>query len=319
MPGPSPRVSIGLPVYNGERYLEVAIRSLLDQTFGDFELVICDNASTDRTEEICRAFAAQDGRIRYHRNPSNLGAARNFNLTFELSSGEYFRWASYDDLCAPTCLERCVEVLDKDPSIVMCYPRTVIIDEEDREVARREEGLALLDSDPVKRHRAFHRRFRRTWLCNPVFGLMRRDVLAKTGLLGAYNSADVILLARIALLGRIYEVPEYLFFRRLHSQTSVRANPSAQSLAEWFDPRNRGRIVLPLWKVFREHLRIIRDRSLALGDASLTPFGRARCYSHMMVWLLRYAPWLTRDLVRATMSIMARVIRRSSDSAIAPG
>ena len=95
-----PRVSIGMPVYNGEKYLEEAIQSILAQTYSDFELVISDNASTDKTQEICLEYAARDSRVRYHRNEKNLGAAPNYNRTFELSTGQYFKWADYDDLLA---------------------------------------------------------------------------------------------------------------------------------------------------------------------------------------------------------------------------
>src|SRR5215471_14033382 len=100
------RVSLGLPVYNGQRYLAGAIQAILDQTFSDFELIICDNASTDETESICRDLAARDPRVRYHRNPANIGAAPNFNKTFELSTGEYFKWLAHDDLHEPTYLQR---------------------------------------------------------------------------------------------------------------------------------------------------------------------------------------------------------------------
>ena len=75
----TPRVSIGLPVYNGEKYLEGSIQSILSQTYEDFELIICDNCSTDTTPQICERFAQQDARVRYHRNPENLGANGNFN------------------------------------------------------------------------------------------------------------------------------------------------------------------------------------------------------------------------------------------------
>src|SRR3954470_1068595 len=93
-----PRVSIGLPVYNGQRFLAPAVSSLLAQTFADFELVICDNASTDDTEAICRRFAERDPRVRYHRNEQNVGAAPNFNRALALSTGQYFKWAAHDDL-----------------------------------------------------------------------------------------------------------------------------------------------------------------------------------------------------------------------------
>lgn len=89
------RVSIGLPVYNGEQYLAKALDSLLAQTFTDFEVIISDNASTDRTSEICAAYLERDPRIRYYRNQQNIGAAPNFNRTFELATGMYFKTCSY--------------------------------------------------------------------------------------------------------------------------------------------------------------------------------------------------------------------------------
>ena len=129
MPAQQPRVSMGLPVYNGEQYLATALDSLLAQTFTDFEIVISDNASTDATEEICRRYAARDARIRYVRQPENRGSVFNFNHVFELARGEYYRWHAHDDVCAPTFLDRCVELLDQDPTIVGCHSLKVKIDQ----------------------------------------------------------------------------------------------------------------------------------------------------------------------------------------------
>ena len=124
----TPRVSIGLPVYNGEEFLEEAIVSILSQTYQDFELIISDNASTDLTEKICQKYAAQDARIVYSRNVENVGIMNNHNLTFRRARGEYFRFAGYDDVWAPTLLERLVTELDKRPEVVVCYPAFVLID-----------------------------------------------------------------------------------------------------------------------------------------------------------------------------------------------
>src|SRR5262249_60446249 len=104
--------SVGLPVFNGESYLESAITSVLGQTFEDFELIICDNASTDRTAEICNDYAARDSRIRYFRNPRNLGAAPNYNLAFSQARGRYFKWLAHDDRMRPSFLAKTVRVLD---------------------------------------------------------------------------------------------------------------------------------------------------------------------------------------------------------------
>lgn len=304
MMGRHPRVSIGLPVFNGERYLEEAIQSLLSQTFSDLELVICDNASTDRTAEICDKYAALDERIRYHRNPRNLGASRNFNLTFECSTGEYFRWAAYDDLCAPQLVERCVAVLDADPSVVLCYPKTVTIDEKGVVVGPHEDNLVLLDHDAAERHKAILRRFRTNARCEPVFGLMRREALAGAGLLGNYNSADVILLQKLSLLGRFQEVPEHLFFRRFHPLISTRANPTPEAIAAWFDPNNRARVVAPKWRLFTERFK-------GIHATPLNVLTRMRCYSQVAQEMLWWSPGLGMELVRMTKVSFLRFSRSS--------
>jgi glycosyltransferase involved in cell wall biosynthesis len=123
------KVSIGLPVFNGENYLEAAVDSILAQTFKDFELIISDNASTDRTQEICQRYCGRDSRVRYFRSEQNHGAAWNFNRVFELASGEYFKWAAHDDMIAPDFLQKCVAVLDEDPTVVLCHSQVQFINE----------------------------------------------------------------------------------------------------------------------------------------------------------------------------------------------
>ena len=150
--GASPTISIGLPVWNGARYLADAIESILSQTFTDFELIISDNASTDDTAQIAQNFAERDRRIRYHRNEENIGGARNENLTFELSRGRYFRLSAYDDLVEPTLLERCVETLEQDPDAVLCFPETLVIDERG-EVTHAEANTRGTASSPSQRFR----------------------------------------------------------------------------------------------------------------------------------------------------------------------
>ncbi len=92
-----PTVNIGMPVYNAENYLQGALDSLLAQDYGDFDLLISDNASTDRTQEICLDYTARDRRVRYQRNGRNIGAADNFNRVLEPACGKYFMWAAHDD------------------------------------------------------------------------------------------------------------------------------------------------------------------------------------------------------------------------------
>jgi glycosyltransferase involved in cell wall biosynthesis len=112
-------VSIGMPVYNGERFLRQALDALLAQDYEHFELVISDNASTDKTRAICLEYAARDERIRYYRNDENTGALRNFNRVFELSSGEYFMWAAHDDRWEPSFISRLMEAFRNNAEVVL--------------------------------------------------------------------------------------------------------------------------------------------------------------------------------------------------------
>jgi glycosyltransferase involved in cell wall biosynthesis len=125
----APRLSIGLPVYNGQKYLSESLDALLGKSYTNFELVISENASTDSTEEICRRYAAMNSRIRYIRQARNIGAAPNHNVVFQESRGELFKWASHDDLYGRDLLARCVEVLDERPDVVPAHAYKAVIDQ----------------------------------------------------------------------------------------------------------------------------------------------------------------------------------------------
>jgi glycosyltransferase involved in cell wall biosynthesis len=282
------RVGIGLPVRNGERYLEQAIASLLEQTLTDFELVISDNCSTDGTEEICRAAAANDERVRYERSTANRGGAWNFNHVFGLTSSEYFKWAAYDDACEPTFVERCVAALDAVPEAALAYPRTRFIDEESRLVHDHDDHLALEQPSPHDRLRAL---VTALGYANPIYGLIRSDALRKTRLHGAYPSSDYVLLCELALAGTFIEIPQPLFLRRLHPEMSRSVNPSAAEAAVWFRPQAQPRYRAESWRLFVEHLN-------GIARAPLPPLERLRCgVAFAEVGGRRYAHHLVRELM----------------------
>jgi glycosyltransferase involved in cell wall biosynthesis len=250
-----PRVSIGLPVFNGEKFLEQTLEALLEQTYENFELIISDNASTDRTSEICRTYAAKDRRIFYYRHCENMGAARNFNRVFEWSRGEYFKWAAVDDLCAPSFLQCCVEVLDRQRDAVICHPLTKIIDAQGLVLGDAPNRLNLQSPLPRQRFMQF---LRITGECNAVFGLIRSSALERTNLMGNYIASDTGLLAELSLYGKIIEIPEYLFFRRDHPAASSR-NKGQTQLLEFYDPKLKGRIVFPKWRrIYENWVAVVR-------------------------------------------------------------
>jgi len=292
-------VSIGMPVYNGERYLEEALESLLSQSFTDFELIISDNDSTDNTGEICKRYAAKDSRIKYQRFDTNVGATRNYNHVVDEAVGKYFKWAAHDDLCEPAYLQRCVEVLDNHPEVGLCYPKTTIINENGERVRDFDDGLDLFMNDPDQRYRCFHRRFRAPGECNAVFGLMRTELLRATPRIGNYPASDKILLAEFALLGKLYEVPENLFLRRDHAETSIRSNPGYADRAAWFDPDKRHKLVFPSWRWLLEYIR-------AINRVPLSPVIRWRCYLETINWLIWNRRHFREDLTGALRELLYR-------------
>lgn len=274
--GERPKVSVGLPVYNGADYVGDAIASILAQTLTDFELVICDNASTDGTEEICRSYAAKDSRIIYYRHPENLGASANFDKVFELSSGRYFRWHGHDDMIAPEFLEKLVAVLDEDPGCVLVYPRAVMIDELAEEKWCFLEYMACPSEDPAERLNAFMGHARDDYT-NPVFGLMPSEVVAKTELIRPYLASDRVFLAHIAMMGRCREIPDLLFLRREHKKMSTAAHKNKRDLRAWYD-RKRPLLMFKTWRLIREYLKVINMTSMDFS-------ARLRCYGVFLKWV----------------------------------
>ena len=284
-----PKVSVGIPVYNGERFIAETIDSILAQTFGDFELIISDNASTDGTEKICRQYADDDGRIRYVRNRENLGAAYNYNQTFHLSSGEYFKWACHDDLLRPEFLERCVELLDRDPSAVLVYTDWAPIDETGDPVQRPEPRYSpwRADSpDPVERTRFTFRMERRP--PSAIYGLFRSDVLRGTGLYRATHGGDHIMIAEISLYGPLREVPEVLFLNRWHGESGSKIPTFRERVDWWLPASHRGRLGRGPIGAFLLFAKTMAQTAVAqVGSIQRAPLSSAdkiRCYAQLPLW-----------------------------------
>mgnify|MGYP001066964312 CR=1 FL=1 len=280
-----PRVSIGLPVFNGEKYLEEALDSILAQTYQDFELIISDNASTDHTQQICLDYVTKDSRIRYYRNKQNLGAPRNFNKVFKLSSGEYFKWAAYDDLIAPEYIHKCVNVLNNDPSIVLCHSKTGRIDEQGTLIGNYDDRT-LRRVSSWKPHERFGDLISIRNPCWSIFGVIRTSSLRKTPLHGSYIGADRNLLAEIGLWGRLYEIPQHLFFRRDHDQAYTRRfceQGFAINVAKYDEQfawwTKDSWTYFPNWKNFFEFLRSIKRVQLKWTE-------RLLCINEILRWLI---------------------------------
>ncbi len=268
------RVSIGLPVYNGENYLVTAVESVLNQSYSHWELVICDNASTDGTERLGRDFADNHRQISYYRQSENVGAAPNFNATFHHANGEFFQWLAHDDYLHPEWLARCVAALDSNPKAHLVYGQEMGIDgagaiigkrpylQPNSRATARERMYAILSNDRGS---------------PAVFGLMRREILARTDLIGGYDASDQVLLVDMAMQGQIIELKDWLYFHREHAERSVNAYRDRHAANVWFATGNKGKKTYPEWQLMREYLRVIWRAPIPAGE-------RRDCFVQFMRW-----------------------------------
>jgi glycosyltransferase involved in cell wall biosynthesis len=254
MPEAAPLVSIGLPVFNGEALIGRALESLLTQDFRDFEIIVCDNASQDATVQIAAAYADRDGRIRLYRNPQNLGLAGNFNRTFELSRGRYFKWAAHDDWHAPESLRVTVQAMEENPAATLCTTGVSVVDEHGAEFDRWVQPADLTGPEP---HRRMHQLLLTLGETHPMYGLISASALAQTQLIQGYVGSDRTLLSELSLLGPFVDVPEILHFYTVSASARRNYRPSV-----YYDPRNRGKLPLRTWRLIYEHLDLVRRSDL---------------------------------------------------------
>ncbi len=303
-----PLISVGLPVRNGENYLAPMLEGVLTQTHQDFELIISDNASKDRTADICLDFAKRDRRIRYHRQTTVLPPAVNHNFVLQKAGGGFFKWHSHDDVCGPEFLRKCLDALNDDRNAVLAYPRAKIIDSHGCEIEDYVYQMRTDDGRPYVRFGSMLRADHRRYAAYEIYGLMRMSALRLVPEMGSYVSADRVLLTRLALLGRFIPLSEYLFFSREHGNRSVRTLPGGIDARrkllrrilglgplpplEWWDPTKTGQVNFPEW-------RLIREYCASIDGVSLSPGEKVRCAIETLRWFTSDIPKLARDLLIA--------------------
>ena len=297
----APRLSIGLPVYNGENYLAESLEALLGQSYEDFELIISDNASTDSTPDICRRYERQDSRIRYVRQPRNIGLSPNHNFLIGQAKGELFKEASHDDLYGRDLLKRCVEALDEHPHVVLAHSWTAAIDGTGMVTQALEYPLATASPRAPERFRSIL--FGSSGLfessgpdgdavtradndgvirADDQYGVVRTDVLRRVAPLGSCHHADKLVVPEIALHGPFYQTPDWLFFRRDHPERAEHACPTMRTRCRNLDPRRANRLRHPTARLVAEYFW---GYVAAIRRAPLSSADRRECYRHLTEWV----------------------------------
>ncbi|MCH8124399.1 glycosyltransferase family 2 protein [candidate division KSB1 bacterium] len=283
----TPKVSIGMPVFNGAKFIDEALQSFLVQTFEDFELIISDNASSDSTESICREYARRDKRIKYYRQETNKGAIWNFNHVFKLARGKYFKWAAYDDICKPTFLARCIDVLDKDPSVLWCHTKSGKTDASGKEILRWKIGqnneLPRNNYNSPSPHRRFKGVLLGTNWCVDSYAVFRVDALKSTRMLLPCYGAEKVLLGEMSLRGCYKEVPEKLFYQRHHLDAASSLNSSVKQ-QRYMNPKNTNHFAFTRFKLLFGHV-------ISIIRTDLTTAEKILCFFVIFQYLLQFKKW----------------------------
>jgi glycosyltransferase involved in cell wall biosynthesis len=256
---------VGVPVFDGERYLAETLEALLAQDYRDLVVVVSDNASSDGTRAICEDFAARDPRVEYHREEVNRGGAWNFTRVLELARTELFAWNAADDVAAPGHLSRCVAALDAHPQAPLAYDRVRLIGPDSDVIGELgDEDLDLTAPRPSARLEHFLVR----QAVHIEYGVWRTEFLRAIGGEPEIRGGDVVLGARLLLRAPAVKVPEQLFFSRRHPEQGSALEGLAQ--VQENRPDARFRLTFPQTRILVELVRSV----LA---APLPPAERRRC------------------------------------------
>ena len=280
MPDKSPLVSIGMPLYNEERYLRQTLDSLISQDYTNFEIIISDNGSVDGTSNICQEYAAKDQRVHYYRNETNIGAAVNFKRVFELAQGDYFVWVAGHDLWHRTFLSRCLEILSQDASIVLCYPQALWINTDGQPLGLIPSSVETRGLDRISRLNVV------LWglgYCYPVYGLISSQALRKVSLGLQVIATDAIILTELSLLGAFAHISEPLLYMRkmddFGSWDKYIEKLFMQKLSDLSPP-------CLYWQMIDEHLKIVSKHIGSSLEKDAATLSTVLCLLTKYSWVL---------------------------------
>lgn len=280
VPEKKPLVSIGMPLYNEERYLCQTLDSLISQDYDNFELIISDNASVDSTPQICQEYAAKDARLHYHRNETNIGASANFKRVFQLSQGDYFVWVAGHDLWHSTFLSRCLETLLPDDSIVLCHPQALWIDTDGQQLGLIPSSVETRGLNQISR---FHVVLWGLGYCYPIYGVISSKALRQANLGVEVIAHDAILLAELSLLGAFAHISQPLLYMRKMDDYG-----SWDKYVEKIFMQSLSSLSVPsmYWQMIDEHLKVVSKHINSSLEKDAATLSTVLCLLTKYSWVL---------------------------------
>ncbi len=279
-------VSIGLPVYNGAKYVGEAIETILAQDFQDWELIISDNGSTDDTPYICGEFTDRDDRIKFYPMQSNIGLFANFARVLSMANAPFFCWISHDDLRMPELLSKCLETFGDDESIAMVYPTTEMRGKKGQGVYP--DRFQVDQESPVMRFRQI------IWnlgACNMLHGVFRTDGLRRSRSMRKhlYRAFDNLILAETALRGKIIQIEDVLFIRRMTRDLDLSFEKRNADLINTYDTvKMLEGLTMPHVRLTYAHFELVNEFDLSLTQKVFLIDEIKKCFEARFGHKMRY-------------------------------
>lgn len=262
-----PQLSIGCPIYNSdEARLRRSLDSVLAQTFEDFEVIICDNSPDGPTRDICMGYAERDPRVQYFDNAFNYGASVNFWRVLHIARGRYFKWVADDDQLDASYFRRCIEVLENDPAIALCYSRIKSVTPEGE---AQDDAGGRIEAMQESAAQRFVSVLERSWRAHGFYGIFRKEHLMRIHPVSdeCIRLADIMMLAEISLYGKIFQIPEELFTYTQHvKEWDDREKLNARHYDACFPNAQQRGITFPNVKFAYELMQAVRYSDLSLDE-----------------------------------------------------
>jgi glycosyltransferase involved in cell wall biosynthesis len=284
-----PLVSIGIPLYNDEDYVEESLKSLLNQTYKKFEIIISDDNSTDNSPDICKKYTKKDNRIKYFKNNKNLGEIDNFNQVIRLAKGKYFMWATGHDKWNKGYISKCIQKLEENPKASVCFSYRKYIDKDGDEIKLDKKKLNTLNNPK------FIRFIKSIWiLCDHVFyGVIKTDKLKKTRGYLYVLGPDHVLRTEMAFQGEFAQIEEELLYMRIHREEN-QEEAELRRLTRWSKKKE-----MNFFYLYLPHLATVHEYSLAAIHN--INYWWNKCLYTLIAYLvgcIRYAKPITFDIIK---------------------
>jgi tetratricopeptide (TPR) repeat protein len=284
-----PKVTIGLPLYSGGRMLMDAVESILAQDFENFELIISDHGSDPFVREIGDHWCKLDSRVKYVHTGDGIHylGIHNMARLIELSTADFFMWASYDDRMEKPFISSCLKVLEQDDAIALVYPRSKVFNQSGEYIGPGADTVKADSDDPYDR---FIHVIWELQMCNAFYGLFRRRYMRKTrSLYKNCYAHDNLFLAEIALLGKIVQIADVLFIRGLTRNYNVTMDEHHADVLNSADPLylEEG-LTLPFCRFTYAHCELINHSPLPPERKEYLTGEILRCFRQRWTVQLNY-------------------------------